>query len=215
MNINALRWRAGWKRLALFVFVAVMAIYFAAEPALYRAGRLLNVGRPLATPVTFCYVLGGGADLRPIVAAEIHLAGLASQILVPNPPVIEGNVCNAYSEKDLIISVLRQEGVPEKAIVVLDGNPDSTQLEAVALAQFLQPHEKVKVAVVTHDFHTRRARRLINREFRAAGIATHVELSMVSVPTDEFGPENWWKFESGLRQYLFEFAKTLRDLVVP
>ncbi len=215
MNTNALRRRAGWKRLALFVFVAVTAIYFVVEPVLYRAGRLLNVGRPLATPVTFCYVLGGGADLRPIVAAEIYHAGLATQILVPNPPAIEGNVCNANSEKDLIVSVLQQEGVPEEAIVVLEGNPDSTQLEAVAVAQFLHAHGKVKVAVVTHDFHTRRARRMMNREFRVAGIATHVELSMVSVPTDEFGPENWWKFESGLRQYLFEFAKTLRDLVVP
>jgi hypothetical protein len=29
-----------------------------------------------------------------------------------------------------------------------------------------------------------------------------------AVPTDGFGPDNWWRFEEGVSLYLNEFAKT-------
>jgi hypothetical protein len=59
--------------------------------------------------------------------------------------------------------------------------------------------------VVTNDFHTRRAR------WALARVVDHPadRLTMISIPGDEFSPENWWRTSAGRSQVTGEYGKLL------
>ncbi len=196
------------------VSVVIIAVVYFCGPCLLRsAGEWLNVGRPLATPVRFGYVLGGGADVRPVTAAGLFRAGLVQELLVPDPPFERSGRCNSLSESEIVQSVLLQEGVPASNITVLKGNPSSTEEEMVLLAHFLRTHDQSEVALVTNDYHSRRVARLFTNQLKLRGMEKKCEMHVVSVPTDDYSAKNWWCTEDGLLNYGLEFAKTLRDFL--
>lgn len=151
-------------------------------------------------------VLGGGAGTRPFVAAEIVRAGMARNVLLPrfseSDEALDGI---AVSESEMIRRVLLKSGVPEEVIIELHDFVDSTQSEAESLASYLHEYPNLGVAVVTNDYHTRRARRLFSR---ACGNDLQ-NLCLVGAPTDGFDASNWWRSEAGLVTYLNEFLKLL------
>jgi uncharacterized SAM-binding protein YcdF (DUF218 family) len=97
--------------------------------------------------------------------------------------------------------------VPQSAIRRLDGAVLSTRDEARTLADFLADRPEATVAIVTNDFHTRRARLL----FRRAIPVSRDQLHFIAAPTDGFGPGNWWHFKDGVLWYVGEYAKLCRD----
>ena len=99
---------------------------------------------------------------------------------------------------------------PREAIEDLDGEVGSTRDEAKVLARFLVEHPDSRIAVVTNDFHTRRVRMLFRRHVSPQQAA---RLHFVAAPTNGFGPDNWWKLNSGVNTYMTEFAKLCRDSV--
>lgn len=159
------------------------------------------------------YILGGGADARPVTAAGLYRAGLIQEILIPNPPSESLNRCKPLSEVDIVRTVLEQEGVPDSAITVLGGHPTSTEEEMVTLAQFLRDHDAPEIAVVTHDYHTRRTASLLRAQLKLRGLQNRCRISLVSTPTDGYSAKNWWCTEDGLLHYGLEYAKTLRDFL--
>lgn len=192
----------------------VLIWYF--SPVLLRSGGAwLDVGGPLSTPLRFGYILGGGADVRTVTAAALYHAGLIDQILIPNPPASIPSRSNPLSEAEIVQEVLRQEGVPANAIIVLEGRPISTEEEMAGLAQYLHEHDVAEIAVVTHGYHTRRSRSQLRRHLKARGVGKQCGIFMVSVPTDGYSRDNWWHTEDGLLNYGLEFAKNLRDIVRP
>lgn len=209
---KAILTRRVWRGLALML-VASAAIGFAGPYVLRGAGEWLNIGGPLATPMRYGYILGGGADVRPVTAAGLYRAGLLQEILIPDPPEESFNRCKPLSEGEIVRAVLGQEGVPESAITVLDGQPSSTEAEMALLAQFLQDHAAPDIAVVTHDYHTRRTARLLRAELKLRGLHHRCRISVVSTPTDGYSAKNWWCTEDGLLHYGLEYAKTLRDFL--
>lgn len=200
------------RRLTAAVIV-IVTVWFGGPFSLRVAGQWLDVGGPLATPMQYGYILGGGADVRPVTAAGLYRAGLIQEILIPNPPEESLNRCKPLSDVEIVRSVLEQEGVPESAIGVLDGQPSSTEEEMAMLAQFLQVHAATDIALVTHDYHTRRSVRLLRMELKLRGLENRCRISVVSTPTDGYSARNWWCTEDGLLHYGLEYAKTLRDFL--
>lgn len=193
------RWRLGCG-----VLLALLVGLYLGHPWLLAgAARFLDVSEP-PQPTDYVLVLGGGSDTRPFVAAALVNRGLARQVLVPRvKPYAEVEQGDRPSEETITCGVLRARGVPEDAIILLDGACASTRDEAAALARFLDGQPGMTVAVVTTDYHTRRARAIFRKVLgeRAAG------LHFVAAPSDGYDAGNWWRFEDGFVAYSNEYVK--------
>jgi uncharacterized SAM-binding protein YcdF (DUF218 family) len=166
-------------------------------------GRFLDASDTPA-PVDCVLVLGGDHDHRPQVAAALFKAGLARQVLVPVLRKKAGvDAGNALPSEEIVRCMLIARGVPIGAIVFLDGEVDSTSDEATALARYLDSHRGLSIAVVTTDYHTRRARWTFQRHIgdRASS------LRFIAAPAHGFDATNWWHKEDGFVTYLNEYVK--------
>jgi uncharacterized SAM-binding protein YcdF (DUF218 family) len=191
------------------VIMVAALLLFALHPIVFAcAGRWLDVGEQLRAPVDCVMVLGGESSTRPFLAAAIFRAGYARQILFAKPfdpvPGVEGG---PPAEHELVRKILITRGVPPDAIHFLDGPVNSTRDEAMALSGYLGSNPKVSVAIVTSNFHTRRVRLLFRRQIPSI----HDRLHFVSCPTDDFGPDNWWRYKDGVVWYVAEYVKLFRD----
>jgi uncharacterized SAM-binding protein YcdF (DUF218 family) len=173
------------------------------------AGAHLDVSTP-PHAVDDVLVLGGGADTRPFVAAALYKAGLARRVLLPtvrsSPESADGAV---PAEHEIMRQVLLKRGVPSEAIELLPGEVSTTAEEARALRQYLDEHPGRRLAVVTNDYHTRRARWIFRSEIgdRAADVA------FFAASTDDFDAHDWWQSETGFKRYCDEYVKLLAYLV--
>ncbi len=166
----------------------------------------LDVGEP-PQRVEYVMVLPGSADTRPFVAAAWVRAGLAQRVLIPttvSSPDVDDGV--APSSDEIIRRVLAARGVPAERIVTLPGQSNSTWNDAQALGRFLRSAPPdTRVAVVTNDYHTRRAR----WSFRRAVPEFRDQIRFVSAPTDSYDPAQWWRCREGFMAITSEYVKLL------
>lgn len=198
------RWRRRLVRLALLAGLLVV-LYATRGRTLPAWGRWLDVGEP-PRDADYALVLGGGSDARPFVAAGLYKAGRVRGVLVPrvrpSPDELDGVV---EPEAEVTRRALLARGVPADRVTVLEGEADSTFDEARALARFLDGRPDATVAVVTHDFHTRRARAV----FRSVLGDRAGRLHFVSTPSDGYSAADWWTTEDGFTTYLTETIKSV------
>ncbi len=166
-------------------------------------GHWLDVGqRPEAAD--YCLVLSGDVESRPFAGAALYRHGFVrSQIwltraAMPDTPLAERGEANKKAKR--ILTVL---GVPADRIVELSGECQSTFDEAKVLSRAIAEHPTATVNVVTSNFHTRRARWII----RTVLGPTADRVRYVSVPTDYYDADCWWKSEEGFATYSKEFLK--------
>lgn len=186
--------------------VLVLAIlYLTRGWTLPAWGRWLDVSEP-PRPADYVLVLTGGEDTRPFVAAALYTKGYVREVLVPYlRPSADARDGVVPDDTDLIRRVLVARGVPAGRVTRLPGEVNSTADEARALARFLDDHPEATVAVVTNDFHTRHARRILYRAVgRRAG-----QVYLVAAPTDRVRPDTWWTSERGCAIYLSETFKSV------
>lgn len=197
-------WRR-WRRRFLAVVLVLGTLYLTRSWTLGAAGLFLNVSEA-PRPVDAVLVLGGGVDTRPFVAAALVKKGLAKRVLLPSVKPTQDAVDGTHPDEVTITrKVLLARGVPEECITVLPGEVNSTEDEANVLNRILQSQPGITVAVVTSDFHTRRARGI----FRAVLGARIKQVHFVAAPTDGFGSSDWWQCEEGTCTYLNEYAKLI------
>ncbi len=201
------RWR--WRWFALIMVLFVVWTGWNREFLLRSWGEFLNVGRPLTAPVDVVFVLGGGFESRPFVAAEIFRGGYATQILISRPARHSMDFLGGRSEAEVTRQILERLEVPAASIVELPRPVDSTVAEVAALREYLEDARPGKVAVVTSDYHTRRTRILL---WRALGSSAN-ELRIVSAPVDDFAPDDWWRSQRGLATYFLETIKLVTVLL--
>ena len=195
-------WRC---RLAAIVICVVAggAAFSARAYLLPPVARWLDVG--VEPPrVDYVMVLPGDENTRPFVAAAIVNVGLADKVIVPETergPAVDDGILPENDE--IIRRVLRCRGVSEAKVLVLPGKSNSTHADAKLLATFLDRAPNARVAVVTNDYHTRRARWVFSRV-----LGDQAErISFVSAPTDDFQAGNWWQSEKGFTAISGEYAK--------
>jgi len=156
--------------------------------------------------VEYVMVLGGGVETRPFAAALLVKRRLAREVLVPRQwDHAEAVHRTVPSEEEQTRQVLLRRGVPASRIRLIGKGVVSTFDEAVAVAEFLGTRPSSRVMVVTDDYHARRARWAFTR------VVDHPRdrLTIISIPGEEFSPENWWRTSAGRLLVTGEYAKLL------
>jgi uncharacterized SAM-binding protein YcdF (DUF218 family) len=205
MNAPKKRWRRWTIGLALLAGLLVGA-YLGREVLLPPVAGFLDVSEHPG-PVDAVLVLGGGVEDRPFAAAALYRAGLTRRILlstVEDSPETEDHLLPP--EHEIARRVLLARGVPARHIVLLEGVCVSTVDEAKALARFLDDEPDTSVAVVTHGYHTRRARAL----FRRALGERASQVRFFAAPCGDFRADDWWRSETGVTTHVLEYLKLVR-----
>lgn len=187
-----------------------LAAYAARRPILIGAGKLLIV-RDELRPADAILLLAGDEETRPQEAARLYQRRLAPRILIAreqdSPSMVLGVRPN---RSELDVEIMRRLGVPAQAITLLrfPGGTTSTYDEARAFREWAYNAKPRTVIVVTHPFHTRRARWLIRGQLKRLGIT----VLMDPVRHWRYSERNWWQTEDGLVDYFEEFPKILHEL---
>jgi uncharacterized SAM-binding protein YcdF (DUF218 family) len=165
---------------------------------LLGAGKWLVREDPLEQ-ATAIAVLSGNIPTRALEAARLYHEGYAKEIWLTHPRAHADvlNVLGIYypRESDFNAWVLREQGVPAKAIHVLDAPIVNTAEELDVISAALKAAGGQRVIVVTNKAHTRRVYVLWNMYFRSRGA-----LIAHAVSDDDFEASHWWKTSSGRTQ---------------
>lgn len=169
---------------------------------------LLGVGKWLVredplNQATAIAILSGNIPNRALEAAQLYRQGYAKEIWLTHPGT-RSDALKAFgiaypSEDDLNSRVLRRQGVPAKAIHVLETPIVNTAEELDVISAALKNKGGEKVIVVTNKAHTRRVHILWAKYFGARG-----ELIDHAVSDDGFAAAHWWRNSGDLIQVTHE-----------
>jgi uncharacterized SAM-binding protein YcdF (DUF218 family) len=169
---------------------------------------LLGVGKWLVRedrlqPATAIAVLSGNMPSRALEAAALYRQGYAREIWLTHPGFTSDALrvfgISYPSEDDFNIRVLRRQGVPGKAIRVLDAPIVNTAQELDVISSALQTRGGQKVIIVTSLAHTRRVHILWTKYFTSRGDAI-----VHAVSDDQFAADHWWKNSGDMSQVTHE-----------
>ena len=153
-------------------------------------------------------VLGGGVETRPFAAARLYREGYAPRVLVAH---VKRSAVEKLGlkrpETEIAREVLIKEGVPETAIELIGTDVSSTFEEVMAVKEWVKSHgvnQEDAVLIPTNSFCTRRIRWIFGKKLEGAAIPKVVE-----IPSEDYGPANWWQHESGLIDFQNEVIKHL------
>ena len=148
-------------------------------------------------------VLSGNFPARALEAASLYRGGYATEIWLTHPGPPSGALTQMGihypGEADFNYQVLRRQGVPAKAIHVLDSPVINTSDELDVISSALQQKSGGSVIVVTNKAHTRRVHELWNRFDSARGKAI-----VHGISSDDFRPSAWWNSTEDTHQVIHE-----------
>jgi len=203
--------RAGslFRRIA-WIFAAVLAIVLA---ALGWGGALLIAPDPLPGHVDAAVVLEGsvvGYEARLAGAIALLERGTADRILLSLPGESYWHesvmpVARAYLERTYGAGLASRVEFCQMSPEV-----DSTEQESEAALGCIEAHHWRSIAVVTSNYHTRRAGILWRRTLRRHD--STLELSVHGVDDPEF-QEPWWRHRQSAKIWLGEFEKLVWTLL--
>ena len=179
-----------------------MAVLLVFAAFLFRASILTAAGQFLieddGPQKSDAIVVLGGDDFgtRIVKAAQLQQAGYAPYVLVSGPPHLLG------PESDETIEYARRQGYSPSLFRPLPSNADSTRTETAILGQYLREHGIKKILLVTSNYHTRRAAKLIRKQNPGIWVV------VVAAPDPYFTPSAWWRTRNGQRTFLYEWLKT-------
>lgn len=190
---------------------ALAALYFFWPAAFFGLITSVIVVDDPPEPVDLIFVLNGAYRLRAEKAAELHRRGFAPVVRLAHTREMARRPDRPLSE--LIAGVIVDRGVPEEAVATVPypGGVVDTRDEARALSRWVEEHPVDRVAIVTTDHHTGRARRVFKQELRGKD----VEVLMSAAPDERgYTPEDWWRSEEGRRIYFDELIKQVGSIVL-
>jgi len=135
---------------------------------------------------------------RILKAAELVKSGFAPKVLVSGPPGFYD-----LHECDLAIPFAIRHGYPAEWFVAVPHTAHSTEEEGLALLPELVKLHAHRVIVVTTDYHSGRAMRLLS------GSWPGIKIRMVPAPDEFFTANGWWHNREGRKIFLLEWVKTL------
>ena len=145
-------------------------------------------------------VLGGDdSGDRILKAAQLAKAAYVPYVLVDGPTKLVGH------ESDMTIEFARRKGVPISLFhpLPLPSDLDSTRDEAVFVGEYLRSRGIRKILLVTSNFHTRRAARLMRKQ------NPWLQVVVIAAPDPYFTPNGWWKSREGQKTFIAAWAKTV------
>ena len=183
--------------LLLFLVLLCGLIYFLRHPLMRFVAESWIVEDPV-DHADAIVVLGDDnfyAD-RATRAAQLYREGKAPLVVAsgrrlrPNADVAE------LMEHDLF-----ERGVPKEKILRFPHDADSTLEEAKSLAPFVKSHDWHKIVFVTSNYHTRRARYILQRVF-----PQDIEVYIVAARDGDFDPDDWWSKRKSIKELTHELA---------
>jgi uncharacterized SAM-binding protein YcdF (DUF218 family) len=149
-------------------------------------------------------VLGGGYDVRPVVAAKLYRDGIVPKVLLSRATEIVVNEKQATAEQ-IDVRVLLQLGVPHNAIEFFGQGSTSTHDEALTLKEWATRHQVSRLIVPAEVFFARRARWVLRQAF----LKTNIRVEVPSFdPPLAYSRLEWWK-SGGWRTFPIEIIKYL------
>lgn len=187
-----------WKRWTIGAVLGIVlaAVFYAARGVvLPPLAGWLDVGeRP--SRVDYVLPLPGDATTRAVAAAVAVQDGIAGRVLVLETaigPEVEDQILPP--DHEIVTAVLRRLGVPADRIEVLHGRTATTFTDVQRIRAFLEEHPQATLAVVTNDYHSRRARWALAR---VAGPESK-RIHWLTAPSDDFEMDRWWQNADGFR----------------
>jgi uncharacterized SAM-binding protein YcdF (DUF218 family) len=149
-------------------------------------------------PADAIVVLGGDEyGERITTAAELQRKGLAPFVVVSGPPMLIGH------QSDMTIEFARRKGYPASIFHAAENNLNSTRSEVQFLGRYLKQHDIARILLVTSNFHTRRAARLMRTE------NPRLDVIVIPAPDPFFAPSTWWETRNGQKTFAFEWLKSI------
>ena len=97
-------------------------------------------------------------------------------------------------------------GVPEENILILEGNAESTQDEALIIRKYIRNNRAIEsIILITSKYHSGRSKKI----FRKALSSLHREINIYSSPSkyDPFNVNQWWKDKEDIKCVVLEYLK--------
>ena len=110
-------------------------------------------------------------------------------------------------EGELAINWAVKRGAPREWFVLVEHQADSTVEECIVLESECRKRGIRKLLLVTSEFHTGRARRILRR------VAPQLEVRAVGSRTAAYDPDSWWKNRPSRKIWLLEASKTIADFL--
>jgi hypothetical protein len=194
-------WRSA--TVALVLGSLGLAVYLSRELPFRGAADLWIVSDRI-TRADAVAIFGGGAEVRPFVAADLYRRGLVSKILISH--VLEGptvKIFAAPSHAELNRTILLKLGVPESAIGIFGKASQNTRDEALALRDWAEQNAVSVLIVPTEGFSARRVRWILYRTF----IGKNIHIEVPSFESPQYIHSEWWRNERGVIDFQNEVMK--------
>ncbi len=180
--------------------IAAVALVAILTHSLWMAwmGSLLVHNDPPASADVIVVLAGDPYGNRILKGAELVKQGYAPKVLVSGPAGLYD-----LHECDLAIPFAVRRGFPAEWFVPVPHEAHSTDEEALLFVPVLARFGAHRVIVVTSDYHTRRALRILHARWPG------IDVSMVAAHDQYFSPGGWWHNREGRKVFLLEWTKTL------
>jgi hypothetical protein len=207
-----------WPRWVAIVVVlvlaagAITAVRPLRDSVLRAVGWALVVNEPVAAADMIVLSLdSGGAGA--LEAADLVKSGISKRVAVfTDPP---SGVDHEFIRRGLPyedagarqIRQLKSLGVTD---VVQIAKINGTESEGQVLPAWCDEHHLRSIVVVATKDHSRRLRRVLDRDLKGHQTRVMVQPSRYS----DFDPDRWWKTREGVRTEIIELQKLLLDVVL-
>jgi uncharacterized SAM-binding protein YcdF (DUF218 family) len=185
------------KLLGLIVLALLVgALYVVRYPLLRAAGRVWIVEQAPEQADAIVVLGDNYRSERTERAAELFRAGWAPRV------VASGRMLRPYSSMaELMQHDLRQDNVPQQAIVVFSHSALNTREEITALAELFRQQGWRKILFVTSSYHSRRTDYICRRV-----LSPGTEFRVIGAHDSVYDPDSWWKTRLGLKFFFHETA---------
>ncbi len=94
-------------------------------------------------------------------------------------------------------------GVPEEAILVLDGQSEDLWQDAGRIGSWLEDHADTRVLLVCERLESRRCRFVLDA---VLGPERSARVGILGLPDEQYDETNWWKCRSGCKDLFYGYV---------
>jgi hypothetical protein len=192
---------------------ATFAIPSVREPVLRAAGQVLVVSEPVS-PADIIVLAPDSAGAGALQAADLVHSGIATRVAVfTDPPSGEDLefIRRGLPYEDLAARQIRQLGwLGVTNVEKIPRDEAGTGGEGQVLAPWCDEQQLRSVVFVASRDHSRRIRRVLNRDMKGHAVRVTVQAERYS----NFDPDRWWETRTGIRTEIIELEKLVLDVVL-
>ena len=192
---------------------AILAVRSVREPVLRAAGGMLVIDES-AVPADIIVISPDSGGAGALQAADLVHNGITTRVAVfTDPPSGQDLefIRRGLPYEDLAARQIRQLGwLGVKDVVQIPRTEAGTAGEGQVFAPWCDQQQFRSVVFVAARDHSRRMRRVLNREMKGHPTRVTVQSERYS----GFDPDRWWETRTGIRTEIIELEKLVLDVVL-